>query len=236
MAKTRLFLGIDDAGRGPVIGPLVIAGCLIEEEVADLLRKKGVKDSKQVLPEKREILAKAIREVATDFYIVQSSATEIDSTLRSGINLNQLEALKSAEIINHLLLDRKEEVTVQLDCPSNNVISWRNYLLDRVDEKIRKRIRVMCEHRADINYVAASAASILAKVTRDYEVEQIKKKYCIDIGSGYPADPVCKEFLKKHGMEFQKHGIIRETWQTWKDHVNNSDEKKRKSQKNLTEF
>lgn len=236
MAKTKFFLGVDDAGRGPVIGPIVLAGCLVDGDTAELLKKKGVKDSKMLLPERREELAKAIKETAIDFYIVQSSASEIDSTLRHGINLNQLEALKSAEIINHLLSDRKEEVTVQLDCPSNNIVAWRNYLLDRVDEKIRKRIRVMCEHKADVNYPAASAASILAKVTRDYEVEQIKKKYCIDIGSGYPADPVCKEFIKKQGKEFQKYGIIRETWQTWKNHIGQSDEKKGKSQKNLAEF
>jgi len=236
MAKTKLFLGIDDAGRGPVIGPIVLAGCLIDEETAGLFRKKGVKDSKMIIPGKREVLFKIIKESAVDFYIVQSSAAEIDYSLTHGTNLNQLEALKSAEIINHLLSDRKEEVTLQIDCPSNNIVAWRNYLLERVDEKIRKRLRVMCEHKADVKYPAASAASILAKVTRDYEVEQIKRKYGVDIGSGYPSDPVVKEFLKKHGKEYQKFGIIRETWQTWKKHTSKGDYKGIKIQKKLGDF
>jgi len=236
MAKNKLLLGIDDAGRGPVIGPIVLAGCLIDEETAELFRKKGVKDSKMLTPERREELSKVIRDVAIDFYIVQSSASEIDYSLTHGTNLNHLEALKTAEIINHILEDRKEEVTLQIDCPSTNIPAWRNYLLERVDEKIRKRLKVMCEHKADVKYPAASAASILAKVTRDSEVEKIKQKYNIDIGSGYPADPVCKEFLKRQGKEYRKFGIIRETWQTWKNQNSETGEKLKKTQKKIGDF
>jgi ribonuclease HII len=235
MAKEKLILGIDDAGRGPVIGPMVLAGCLIKEEDAARLKELGVRDSKLLLPEKREKLFEIIKEAAERFYIVQVSAAEIDSSIRHGINLNQVEALKTAEIINYLLENEKNEVTVLIDCPSNNIPAWRNYVLDRVHENIRKRIKIQCEHKADVRYPSVSAASILAKVTRDAEIEKIKKKYDIDIGSGYPADPTCQKFLKTKGKEYQKYGIIRETWQTWKNHESGNEDKKAK-QKNLADF
>jgi len=231
MSKTKLFLGIDDAGRGPVIGPMVLAGCLLDEETGARFRKLGVRDSKLLSPQRREKLAEMIKETADGFHIVQASAADIDYSLRHGINLNQLEALKTAEIINHILENAKNEVTVQIDCPSTNIPAWQNYLSDRIDEKIRKRIKLLCEHKADVKYAAVSAASILAKVTRDAEIENIKKKYGIEIGSGYPADPLCQKFLKTEGQKYQKYGIIRETWQTWKGH-----DKSIKSQKKLAEF
>jgi ribonuclease HII len=77
------------------------------------------------------------------------------------------------------------------------------------------------EHKCDLNHVECSAASVLAKVTRDEEVEKIKKWIKEDIGSGYPADPVTKEFLKNHIEEYRHLKIFRESWQTVKNHDNN---------------
>jgi len=211
---------------------MILAGVLITEENSLRLKELGVKDSKMLTPERREKLAVVIKELAEGFYIVQASASDIDYSLTHGINLNQLEALKTAEIINHILANIKKEVTLQIDCPSVNIASWSNYLLDRIDENIRKRIKVQCEHKADVKYPAVSAASILAKVTRDYEIEQIKKKYNIEIGSGYPADPAVQKFLKTEGKKYQKYGIIRETWQTWKSHSTSAEKK----QKKISEF
>ena len=73
-----LTLGIDDAGRGPVIGPMVLAGCLIDDNVASELKKLGVRDSKQVTPKRREILADKIKELAETFEIVLVPPVEID--------------------------------------------------------------------------------------------------------------------------------------------------------------
>ena len=89
------------------------------------------------------------------------------------------------------------------------------------------KLNLICAHKADVNFKIVSAASILAKVTRDREVEKIKKKYG-NIGSGYMADPITKKFFDEN---FEKHPeIFRKTWTPYKNHVNN------KNQKKLDEF
>ena len=74
----------------------------------------------------------------------------------------------------------------------------------------------MYKRQADVNHLSVSAASILAKVTREEEVEKLKQKYG-NFGSGYPADPKTQEFLKTKGQELKHKGIFRKTWQTWKE-------------------
>ena len=98
----EFILGIDEAGRGPVIGPMIIAGCLINETTEKEFKKLGVKDSKELTPKRREFLAAIIREKAETFEIMIAHPTEIDEKLTSGTNLNHLEALKIAEIINKI--------------------------------------------------------------------------------------------------------------------------------------
>jgi ribonuclease HII len=94
------ILGIDEAGRGPVIGPLIVAGVMIEEGTEKNL--EGVKDSKLLAHGKRMMLDKKIRDVS-EFFLIEVSPKEIDETLESPTsNLNWLEAQKQADIINEL--------------------------------------------------------------------------------------------------------------------------------------
>lgn len=222
-----LILGIDDAGRGPVIGPMVLAGVLIERKDEAHLRKLGVKDSKQVTPKRREILAEEIKKIAKSYFFSIASPSEIDGRASSGLNLNNLEAIKSAEIINKLNKGR-EKIEVIIDCPSPNIPKWREYAMKHIHEP--DNLTLKAEHKADVNHVACSAASIIAKVTRDAEIEKIKKQVGMDFGSGYPSDPVTINFLRKYGKKYKKDGIIRETWQTWQNF------KGKKEQKNLKDF
>ena len=97
-----LTLGIDDAGRGPVIGPMVLAGCLIDDKAAAKLKRLGVKDSKQLTQKRREHLSKIIKEEAETFEIIVINPSEIDLKNYKGIDLNKLEALISAKIINRI--------------------------------------------------------------------------------------------------------------------------------------
>jgi len=230
----KYFIGIDDAGRGPIIGPLVLAGILANEKQVQMLKQLEVKDSKQLTPRKREYLAKRIEKFVTSFYIVKIFPNEIDSKLNGGTNLNKVEAHMSAEIINFLTKKLVSigisEVEIILDCPSPNITSWKNYLYRYIADKDKVNYLLRCEHKADVNHAIVSAASILAKVARDSEVEKIKLKYGIDCGSGYPSDPLCKKFLKEHGDEYAKLGIVRKTWATWHNHVN------KRQQKKLSEF
>ncbi len=201
-----LVCGIEEAGRGPVIGPLVMAGVVIDEKDEDKLVSMGVRDSKQLSPRQREALFDRIKETAKQFEIIIIYPKEIDDVLESeDLNLNWLEAIKSAQLIESLRCDK-----VILDCPSTNIEAYTDY----VNKLLKKKVKVIAEHKADENYPVVSAASILAKVTRDREIENIKKEIGKNFGSGYPSDPVTIGFLKKHYKDYPK--IFRKTWQTYK--------------------
>lgn len=214
------ILGIDEAGRGPVIGPLIIAGVMVEE--GDEKKFKGVKDSKLLSHKKRIEFAKIIKE-NSDYEIISVYPEEIDSALNSlNLNLNWLEAHKQAEIINKL----NPDIAI-IDCPSVNPQAYENYLKKLLNNK---KIKLIIEHKADVNYPVCSAASILAKVKREDEMDLIKKKYG-DTGAGYPADPKTKLFLKNKGSTHPE--IFRKTWATYKKY---SEENIKTKQKDLGEF
>ena len=221
------YIGVDDAGRGPVIGPMVLAGVLVDDKQLDILKKLKVKDSKLLTPSQREILAVQIRKHVTAFCILRVLPEEIDTKIAAGINLNKIEALKTAEIIN-VLSKRTHGAEAIIDCPSNNIAAWQNYLSQHIHDKTKIRLR--CEHKADVNYPVVSAASILAKVTRDEEVDKIQARIDEAIGSGYPSDPITIEFLKKYSRKYKDYGIFRKSWQTWKT------EEKKKGQRKIGEF
>lgn len=210
---SQLNLGIDDAGRGPLIGPMILAGVLLDKNGETVLKKHNVRDSKTVLHPARIKLSEMIIETALNYHVVKTSPEKIDSAINSGTNLNTLEAIKTAEIINEIN-NKKDKIKVIVDCPSVNIKAWRLKLLEFIEFK--DNLEVICEHKADANHVSVSAASILAKVAREEEVEKLKKEYG-NIGSGYPADPVTKSFLKNNGQKLKDSGIFRKTWQTWKD-------------------
>ncbi len=207
-----LILGIDDAGRGPLIGPMILAGVLVNEEHEKFLKAQGVRDSKTIFHPIRIKIAKIIKENSLKSKVMITHPEEIDNSINSGTNLNTLEAIKTAEIINSLNTG-KEKMKIIVDCPSVNIPAWRKTLVSYI--KNSDNLEIICEHKADVNHVSVSAASILAKCTREEEVKKLKEKYG-DIGSGYPADPVTVRFLKKHGKELKDSGIFRKTWATWK--------------------
>ena len=185
-----LVCGIDEAGRGPVIGPMVMAGVMVEESEFGILKGMGVKDSKLLTPKQREELMPSIIRMAKGHKIIIVSAHEVDEALISETsNLNWLEAQVTASILNALKPDK-----AIVDCPSTNVAAYTRYLLNLL---ANKEMRMVVEHKADVNWVVVGAASIIAKVTRDAEIEKLKKKYG-DFGSGYISDPKTKDFLKKN--------------------------------------
>lgn len=198
-----------DSPLGPVIGPLVIAGVIVDEKHLDRLRNDGIKDSKLLSPLQRNRLFEHVKNSVKNYKIILIQPDEIDLAVEGG-NLNWLEADKSVEIINSLKPDR-----AMLDCPSNNTNAYRSYVFERLDNK---NIELNAEHKADVNHVEVSAASILAKVTRDNEIDKIKKKIGIDLGSGYPGDPKTKEFLAKNYKKYPD--IFRKSWMSYKNVAN----------------
>lgn len=208
-----LILGIDDAGRGPVIGPMVLAGCLVDEKTEAEFKKLGVKDSKQLTQKRREFLAKIIKEKSETFEIVLSSPIEIDKKNHHGINLNMLEAIKAAEIINRINKGYKK-IKVIIDCPSPNITKWQDFVKTKI--KNLSNLEISCEHKADKNHLSVSAASILAKNVREKEMTKLKEKYGDGIGSGYCSDSKTCRFLEKNIVKYNNHKIFRKTWSTWK--------------------
>lgn len=199
--------GIDEAGRGPVIGPLVICGVLANPEDELYLNTLGVTDSKLLTPQKRARLFGDLKKTLKHKVIIIEPA-EIDAALRNpDTNLNLLEADKSGEIINVLKPD-----TALLDCPSNNIAAYIAEMRKRVKDT---KIKIIAEHKADLNHVAVGAASIIAKVTRDNAIEALKEKIGINFGSGYPSDPLTQAFVKKHYKDYPD--LFRKEWASYKD-------------------
>lgn len=211
--------GVDEAGRGPVIGPLVMCGAMANEEVFPKLKKLGVKDSKLLSHEERENLFEKVKELLIDFKIIIIEPSEIDETLKSELtNLNQLEREKTAEIINYLMPEK-----AIVDCPTVNTKKYENELRSLL---IKKDVGLVVENKADFNYVIVGAASILAKVTRDREIEKLKKKFVVEFGSGYPSDEVTQKFVEKNWNDKRYKDIIRKEWMSVKNLVEEKKQKK----------
>mgnify|MGYP001619327356 CR=1 FL=1 len=211
-------MGIDEAGRGCVIGPLVMCGYLVDENKIWKLKDIGVKDSKLLSAKKRESLEGKLKKIADDFILLKVSAREIDK-LRSVSNLNKLEIERMQHIIKLLQPDR-----AFVDAIEANEKKFHEKLTSRLNGT-----EVIAENFADKKYPVVGAASILAKVHRDAEIEKINQQY--NLGSGYTSDPKTISFLKdwaKRNKDFPD--FVRKSWITIKLIL------EEKEQKNMMDF
>jgi len=216
-------LGIDEAGRGPVAGPMILAACLINDKTEKKFKKLGVKDSKQLTAKRREHLAEKIREQAETFEVIIISPSEIDKTNKQGTKLNELEALACAKLINKINKGYKK-IKVVIDCPSPSLNKWGDFLKTKI--KNLSNLEISCEHKADKNHVSASAASILAKSIREREMNKIKKIYGEEIGSGYTSDPATIHYLEQNCHKHRNTGVFRKSWSTWKNAYNKTKQRR----------
>lgn len=193
--------GIDEAGRGSVIGPLVICGVVGDPRK---LAEIGVRDSKMLAPSRREYLAERILELIEDYRIVKIEPKEIDEARESGLNLNEIEARKMAEIIDSLNPDR-----VYVDCVDANP----RVFVQRLRKHLRKDVQIVAMHGGERHPLVA-AASILAKVERDREIARLRERFG-DFNSGYPSDEKTREFLERIVKEDgEMPSFVRRTWKT----------------------
>ncbi len=201
----EVVAGIDEAGRGSVIGPMVIAGVSFRKEGLRKLRTLGVKDSKLLSPARRETLAASIEELANDVVVVKVSACKIDSLRNGGVNLNRLEAMKFADILGLL-----GATTAYIDNPNVNPKRLAKILAKGLDGASK----LVVEHKADHKYPVVSAASIVAKVERDREVKSLHGKYG-DFGPGYSSNPRTIAWMQGWiGKNREWPDIVRKTWDT----------------------
>ena len=176
--------GVDDAGRGSMIGPMVIAGISIEKKNIPKLRKLGVRDSKKLSPKKRELLYKEIVKLVDDYHVIRIPPRTIDKYVFEH-NLNHLEAKKMAEVISNLNPDLS-----YVDSCDVNAARFGREISD-----LSKKSKVKSYHYADSRFVVVSAASIIAKVSRDRSIMRLNNT--TNLGSGYPSDKKSVNYVKK---------------------------------------
>jgi ribonuclease HII len=196
--------GIDEAGRGPVIGPMVVAGVLVREELLGELLALGVKDSKKLSPKKRESLVGDILKVIDLQHVETIQADQIDER-RKGESLNWIEATAMAKILNVLRPDIAQVGSVDVVCErfSSMILS-----------EMAAPVKIDSIHHAEDRFPAVAAASIIAKVTRDSLVTLLRMEYG-DFGSGYPSDAKTRSFIKEwYAKEGSLPPIVRKSWKT----------------------
>ena len=177
---------------------------MIDSEKSGSLTKLGARDSKQLTPKQREEIAPKLKKLADDFVLLSVSAEEIDM-LRSVSNMNKIEIERMQDMINSL----KPDVAI-IDAPEANTRAFEQ----KIRKKVPMSIKLICENFADARHPPVSAASVIAKVHRDNEIEKLKKQYG-NIGSGYPSDEVTIEFLKNWLVKNKSFPpFVRSSWIT----------------------
>ena len=175
--------GVDEAGRGSVLGPLVVGAVYSESD--DVLTDIGVRDSKKLSPKARERMYGQIAD-ACETAVVIISAAEIDEK-RKTASLNDIELEMFVRACSKIPLS-----AVYADCPDVNEAGFSKDM-----SRLMKGPEIVARHKADNLFPIVSAASIVAKVTRDRIIGDIQKEFGTDIGSGYPSDRCTMEFIEK---------------------------------------
>ncbi|HLH85398.1 MAG TPA: ribonuclease HII [Thermoplasmataceae archaeon] len=196
-----MHCGLDEAGRGPVIGPMVIAMVCGDPKYFSRI---GARDSKELSDARRREIYAALMEGPVSVRFTVVSPEELNQKM-DNMTLNQIELEKYAAIIQ----ESPGDAIVFVDSFDVNPVRLQDTLRSLTGRK------VYCHHHADRDYPVVSAASIVAKVIRDDEIERLKARYG-EIGSGYPSDPLTVRFLK-HAVEtgMDIHEIARLKWKTF---------------------
>jgi len=203
-----IICGVDDAGRGSVLGPLVIAGVSVKRTKIKRLSEIGVKDSKQLSPNAREMLYKKIIAIVDNYYVARISPKIIDQSVRKN-QLNHLEAKYMAKVISKLLPDSSYVDSCDVN-PSR---------FGKEISNLANSGRIYSRHHADSLFTIVSAASIVAKVNRDKAIRKLRKKY--DLGSGYPSDSKTMHFIKDWILDHNETPVfVRKSWKPVKIMMN----------------
>jgi ribonuclease HII len=198
-------IGVDEAGKGPVIGSLFVAGVLN----FDGLEKIGVKDSKKLSPARREYLA-ALIEDATEVHVVEMTASEIDGDRkRQSLNVTMVDLFSA-------VVERFQPDRAIVDAADVNQERFASNIRSNYERNVKKEIDIISEWKADVHFPIVSAASIVAKVHRDRSIKQLAQEIDAEIGSGYPSDIKTIQFLKGLIKEAGDNipPYVRRSWKT----------------------
>jgi ribonuclease HII len=196
-----MLCGVDEAGKGAVLGPMVVAGVRVADSTC--LESIGIRDSKLLTPKKREETY-SILTTLCDYHVVYISPEEIDAALPVE-SMNLVVARAHAACVAALSPD-----TAYLDACDVNAARFA----DTVLHLLPTPCEIIAEHRADASYTIVGAASIIAKVLRDRSIQELRDEYG-DIGSGYPSDKKTISFLAEYIVEYGTPPVCaRKSWKT----------------------
>ncbi|MDY6761764.1 MAG: ribonuclease HII [Candidatus Nanohaloarchaea archaeon] len=212
------ILGIDEAGRGAVLGSMFVGGVLVDEEDLDELETMGLKDSKELSDADREGFVTPIKELAEATVVKEVTASEIDE-LREVTNLNVIELRTFASII-----EETEPDTAYIDLPEPDGERFANKIRKELPDDF-PAVDMVAEHGADSEYPVVSAASILAKSAREAHTAELKQKYGAEFRTGYSHDQDTIDFLRDY---LEEHGELPEetrmSWSTAQDLIEESEQ------------
>lgn len=204
--RTGWVLGIDEAGRGPVLGPLVVGGFLLRTDRLPDLARLGVRDSKKLSPARRSAIFERLPEIGERHHIVLAPS-EIDRAVRVG-GLNDLEARSFARLVR-----RTRPQTAFVDACDTDAARFGR----RVRGYAKVPSEVVARHKADRDLLVVGAASIVAKVLRDRALERLRVAVGAELGSGYPGDARTRAFLSDVLRRGERPEYVRHEWRTTKE-------------------
>lgn len=204
-AGVFLIIGVDEAGRGCIIGPMVICAAAINPLNEYRLKELGVKDSKRLSPSQRNALYPKVIKLCK-YSCAKITAKELNELMEK-YSLNEIEAMKASQLIDSLGMPGS---TIYIDSPDNVPSKFAK----RMEKYLRKKYRIVAANKADDIYLIVGAASIIAKVVRDREIEKIKAEVGVDFNSGYTSDPITQEIIRKRKDYPLLEQYIRTKWST----------------------
>lgn len=203
----RRVLGIDEAGRGCVLGPMVFGAALADEAQQATLVREGVRDSKLLSDSRRRHLAPRLRAL---LQVAETRA--IPPATLDGASLN---ALGTAMILTLAEAHRPDVLIVDAPVPPAGLPAYRRSLREGLAARGLPDCELIAENEADRNHPLCAAASILAKVERDDILASIEGELGEPLGSGYPSDPATQQWLARTWSTHRAFpAFVRHKWDT----------------------
>jgi ribonuclease HII len=187
--KLNTIAGVDEAGRGSVIGPLVVCAVAINATKISMLKEIGVRDSKLLSATARDRLYDEIINIVDEYAVCIVEPKVIDAYVNRNA-LNMLEAKMFAQVIAEV-----KPSLAYIDACDINPARFTKVIASSLSSyKLQFTTMLSASHKADKRNVLVGAASIIAKVTRDKAIERLKSIHG-DFGSGYPSDAKTIRFI-----------------------------------------
>lgn len=218
----KYLIGIDEAGRGCLVGPMVVAGYLIPaNEMLFLEGSVVIRDSKTLTQRQRDTALKIMRQIPKSVQDMEiASIGRVDTRVARG-ELNELTIDMVHAVLERLLaqIQPTDECRVILDSLSSDTLTYSRRYEDVINQF--KNARIDAYTKADRNYKVVGAASIIAKTERERQIAEIKKsiegKVIGDFGSGYPGDAKMVRFLRENWGRPELKEICRQSWKPWRE-------------------